>query len=72
LNYLLKKGLLATKEWTHVRPLFASLWGVAHVLSNQEQREADSVQQLFEEQLTLMREQAELSETEKKQHTCQP
>ena len=45
-----------------VRPLFASLWRVAHVLSNQEQLEADRVQLLFEEQLTQMREQAEQSE----------
>jgi hypothetical protein len=59
----LKKGLLATEElFVPVRPLFASLWRVAHVLSNQEQWEADRVQLLFEEQLTQMREQAEQSE----------
>jgi hypothetical protein len=34
-----------------------------HVLSNQEQLKADRVQQLFEEQLTQMREQVEQSET---------
>jgi hypothetical protein len=63
LKRLLKKGLLATEElFAHVRPLFASLWRVAHVLSNQEQLEADRVQQLFEEQLTQIREQAEQSE----------
>jgi hypothetical protein len=63
LNHLLKKGLLATTElFAHVRPLFTSLWRVAHVLSNQEQLEADVVQQRFEEQLTQMREQVEQSE----------
>jgi hypothetical protein len=63
LNRLLKKGLLATKElFAPVRPLFEALWRVAHVLSNQEQREANVVQQLFEEQLTQMREHVEQSE----------
>lgn len=45
-----------------MRPLFESLWRVAHVLSNQEQREANVVQLLFEEQLTQMREQVKQSE----------
>ena len=63
MNHLLKKGLLATKElFAHVRPLFESFWRVAHVLSNQEQREANVVQYLFEEQLLQMREQVEQSE----------
>ncbi len=63
MNHLLKKGLLATRElFAQVRPLFESLLRVAHVLSNQEQQEADAVQNHFEEELTRMREQAEQSE----------
>jgi hypothetical protein len=66
LNRLLKKGLFATQAlFASVRPLYESVYRVAHVLSNDEQQEAEAVQRHFEEQLVLMREQAEQSQTDR-------
>lgn len=63
MNHLLKKGLLATQAlFAVVLPLFASLHQLAHVLGNQEQQEAETVQRRFAEHLALLREQAEQSE----------
>jgi hypothetical protein len=60
LNQLLKKGLLATAAlFAWVRPLYEFVYRVAHVLGNQDQLEAEEVQKNFEQQLVLMREQAE-------------
>jgi hypothetical protein len=63
LNQLVKKGLLATEAlFSAVRPLYESVYRIAHVLSNQLLLPGETVKRHFEEQLTQMREQAEQSE----------
>lgn len=63
MNRLLKKGLVATQTlFATVRPLYERVYQVAHVLGNQDQQQAEEVQKNFEQQLVLMREQAEQCE----------
>lgn len=60
MNRLLKKGLGATQElFASVRPLYACVHQVAHVLGNQDQQEAEAVQRNFAQQVLLIQEQAQ-------------
>jgi hypothetical protein len=60
LHKLLKKGLQATEGlFAQVRPLYACVHQVAHVLSNHEQQEAKEVKRCFTKQLVRIQELAE-------------